>query len=207
MVNQAVRIVLVLGAFAATPWAAEGSTCPPATPEPVATASAGAGFDLQWQAVAGGVAYRVWAQWRIPEGAAVHTHELQVAAPPTRIPPSPMPWRPLVLSLEVQTLCTSGASSTPGTARQVQFDPASACPPPQGLQADRAARHLRWEATPSERFVVAWYSPADGRLLQHDEDAGPASAWPPAASGPLLAQVSRACAAGRRSAPAYLLVP
>jgi hypothetical protein len=161
--------------------------------------------DLKWKAVEGASAYRVRAQWRVPEGEILKTFENQVAESRIEVPASPEPGRPLKLIVELQALCGAASVSPVQSIWQAQFDPAVACAPVKGLRREAARSRLRWEGTPNERFFVEGLDPGDGRVLESREVAGTELAWSKEANVSVI-RATRLCGANQRSVPSYLML-
>ncbi len=181
----------------------------------------GAAATLSWPAVVGATGYLVWMQWRVPEGPVVKTLESSISAPEVSIPASPEPWRPLMLQVELVSLCGKEASaltkSTPALLRQLQFDPAQVCPPVDGLRPVRGPaakdgspapyQQLQWTDQPGVRVEITWFDGQDGKPVAKAEAQGPQTPWALHARPPALIRATRSCSAGRQSTPTYLLVP
>jgi hypothetical protein len=184
----------------------------PAVPAPPLHAN-GASLTLAWPAVESASRYRVWAQWRVPEGEVIRTLELVVNAPAIELPPSPQPWRPLTLQVEVSSQCAGNAASPVAVRHQLQYDRGTACPVVEGLEPLRNAsppaawEQLRWKGRAGEHFSIAWFDGKNGRPLHETEVHGVQTAWPASVSTPALVRATRSCAEGRPSTAAYLWVP
>lgn len=181
---------------------------PPIVAAALAEHGAGDAVALQWPAVEGAQGYRLWAQWRVPEGEALHTHEMSVSSPVARLPPSPARWRPLKVSIEIQTVCERSTQSAPAHLQQLQFDPAAeaACPPVEGLAFDATALRLTWRGSVHERFLISFHQAADGLLLSRAETIGPAIHVSSSVVLPVVIRAQRACGEVQRSRTTFLLL-
>jgi hypothetical protein len=195
----------------------QAQTCPAPQPPSLPLHANGAPIDLRWPPIAEASAYTLWAQWRIPEGPTVQTVELSMQEPRVALPASPEPWRPLTLQVELRSRCSVNELSVHAVLHQLQFNPASACPPVEALEPVRGAaaaaegkppyQWLRWRGRPDERFEITWFDGATGRPLHSREVQGRQVAWPTATVALVLIRAIRSCAAWRSSPAAYLLVP
>lgn len=196
--------------------------CPtPSPPIGLPMHALGAATTLSWPAVASATGYLVWMQWRVPEGPVVKTLESSITAPEVSIPASPEPWRPLMLQVELISLCgkepSALAKSIPALLRQLQFDPAQACPPVDGLRPVRGTtttdggpapyQQLQWTDMPGIRVEITWFDGQGGKPVAKAEAQGPQTTWALQARPPALIRATRSCSAGRQSTPTYLLVP
>lgn len=206
-------------------WASLASTAlacsMPPQPSALPLHATGAATTLIWPAIAGAKGYMVWMQWRVPEGPVIKTLESSLGAPEVSIPASPEPWRPLMLQVELVSLCGKEASaltkSPPALLRQLQFDPAQVCPPVDGLRPVRGPaakdsspapyQQLQWVDKPGVRVEITWFDGQDGKPVAKAEAQGPQTPWALQARPPALIRATRSCSAGRQSTPTYLLVP
>lgn len=191
------------------PLRAFSASCPvPVLEAAIPETADGSAVDLRWSSPGPVREFRAWAQWRVPEGEAVKTIEQQVTAGALRLLPSPARWRPLTLTVELQSLCHDGSRSPVLKLRQLQYDPALAatCPAPAGLRADKAARQLSWDAKSHERFEVDLRRGDARRPVVQLVVSGASAPWPDGGTGPLVSRVVRLCEAERRSPPAFLVV-
>ena len=185
------------------------STCSPPTPaSPLQTHGTGEAVSLKWDAQADARRFRVWAQWRVPEGEVLRTHEVVVDTRETQLPPSPARWRPLKLSIEIQSICDGGAVSTIAELRQLQFDAQmeSVCLPVDGVQFDRALQRLMWKGETHDRFVLSFHKVEDGKVQANQEVVGTVSEWPALVRRPAVIRAIRACGETQRSRVTFLLV-
>ncbi len=124
------------------------------------------------------------------------------------LPPSPARWRPLKLSIELQSICVSGSLSTITHLRQLQYDAASdaACPGVEAMRFDRDSHRLSWEGERHGRFELSFHQNGDGRMLGRQEVIGSSAQWPAAVRRPVVIQAVRACGDVQRSRATFLLV-
>lgn len=185
------------------------STCaPPAIVDSFPAHGNGDAIALKWEAPPGLHRFRVWAQWRVPEGEVLRTHEVVVDTREAQLLPSPSRWRPLKLSIEIQSLCESGAVSTIALLHQLQFDARAeaACPPVEDMRLDRALARLAWNGAPYDRFALSFHRVDDGKELAQQEVVGTSTNWPALVPKPIVIRASRACGEVQRSRATFLLV-
>ena len=182
----------------------------------------GTATHLIWPAVDEATGYLVWMQWRVPEGPVVRTQEITTAAPEMSIPASPEPWRPLMLQVELISLCGKAPAgvtrSKPTLLRQLQHDPMQSCSPVTGLQPVRGAasedggpapapyQQLQWTDQPGVRVEITWFDGHDGKPVDTAEASSSQMPWSVKTTPPTLIRAVRSCSAGRQSKPTYLLV-
>lgn len=217
-IGTVVLAAMASHAFAATPpLAASGKgACPAPQVASLPLEGIGASTEITWSEVPQAAAYRVWAQWRVPEAEVVRTIESSVEAPRFFVPPSPQPWRGLSLQVEVTSVCGVEAVSEPVVVRQWLFDRARACAPvgelrPRRAQGTKAGAtggyvELTWIAGAHERFEIEWLDPADGRSLRRDEITGARLSWPKQIGTPVLIRAIRVCGEGRSGPATFLQV-
>lgn len=193
----------------------------PPRPDALPMHAPGLATALKWPDVLGAKGYMVLMQWKAPEGPVVKTLETSIGAPEVSIPASPEPWRPLMLQVELVSLCAKEAGdvsrSPPALLRQLQFDPAQLCSPVEGLRPVRGPsgqdgspapyQQLRWADQPGGRVEITWFDGLNGKPLAKAEAQGPQAPWALPARPPALIRATRSCSAGRQSTPTYLLVP
>lgn len=170
----------------------------------------GEAVSLVWTASGDARQFRVWAQWRVPEGEAVQTHEVIVATKAARLPPSPARWRPLKLSIELQSICDGGAVSGISQARQLQLDARAeaACPPVDLLRFDETQQRLSWQGDSSDRVTLSFHTIENGKSQAVNQAVtGTAMSWPPSVQRPAVIRASRACGEVQRSRETFQLVP
>jgi hypothetical protein len=191
------------------PTASAGSTCdPPVVLGALPMRGSGEVISLQWEAPEQARQFRVWAQWQVPEGEVLRTHETVVDTKRTQLPPSPARWRPLKLSIEIESVCGDGAVSTPAQLRQLQFDARaeSACPAVQSVWFDRESHLLAWKGDTHAAFELSFHSVENGQVLSRQEAVGTSATWPALVRKPAVIRLVRACGAVQRSRETFLLV-
>lgn len=168
----------------------------------------GESLPLKWDAPHGGRRFRVWAQWRVPEGEVLSTYETVVDACDMQLPPSPARWRPLKLSIELQSICELGAVSTITRMHQLQFDAQAeaACPPAENVRIEHAHGRLVWEGGIHDRFELSFHKGVDGVLIARQEVVGTSLDWPAPVHRPAIIRVVRACGEAQRSRATFLLM-
>jgi hypothetical protein len=187
------------------------STCsPPSISGALSTQGTGEALTLHWTAQGDARQFRLWAQWRVPEGEVVRTHEVIVSAREASLPPSPARWRPLKLSVELQAICGDGLVSSPTRAHQLQFDAAAeaACPPVDGLLLDQSRMQLSWGGERHDRISLSFHHIEDGTAQAvHLAVTGSMVDWPAAVRRPAVIRAVRACGEVQRSRETFQLVP
>lgn len=187
----------------------------------------GSSITLHWPVHPSSKGHTLWAQWRVPEGPVVKTFEQQLESSATTmtLPPSPQPWRHLMLLVELTRQCqdengTTWLHSAPAEIRQLQFSAQHACPPVGGLArtaiaigapapdtAPTAQNALRWQGQPQETFEITWFDTTGHRVLFQAEVTGAAVGWPASVQGGSLIRARRSCGEGRWSKPEYQRAP
>ena len=168
----------------------------------------GDAISLDWNAEHAASRFRIWAQWRVPEGEVLRTHEVVAEAKQTQLPPSPARWRPLKLSIELQSLCRDGSVSKVTSLRQLQFDPVAekTCRPVEGVVLDRERMRLSWKDETRDFLVLSFYNAENGQLLAQHEAVGSSAPWPTLVGRPIVIRAVRACGETQRSRATFLLV-
>lgn len=199
---------LLLAPLCASTAAAESTCGPPVVLGALPTKGSGEAISLQWDAPKQARQFRVWAQWQVPEGQVLHTHEVVVNTKQTQLPPSPARWRPLKLSIEIESVCGDGATSMPVQLRQLQLDAGaeSACPAVQSAWFDRESHRLAWKGDAHAAFELSFHSVEDGQVLSRQETMGTSVPWPALVHKPVVIRIVRACGAVQRSRETFLLV-
>lgn len=195
--------------FMCTSALAAGAACSaPTTLETPQARGSGQAISLKWDAHQDVRRYRVWAQWRVPEGEVLLTHEVVLDTNGTELPPSPARWRPLKLSMEIQSLCEGGAVSAITRLRQLQFDvqAQAVCPPVEGVQFDRVSQRLVWKGNTHDRYELSFHKLEDGQTQSRQEIVGTTADWPALAGRPAVIRALRACGEAQRSQVSFLLV-
>jgi len=185
------------------------STCdPPVMAVPLQAHGNGEAIALQWDGHQQARQFRIWAQWRVPEGEVLHTHEVAVDTKVTQLPSSPARWRPLKLSIEIQTVCDGGAMSQVLRMRQLQFDAReeAACPPLPSARFEHAPDRLIWQGEARDRFELSFHRVEDGRVVDRKEVVGASAEWPTLVARPVVIRAVRACGDAQRSRATFLLV-
>ena len=185
------------------------STCGlPAMVSPLQAHGNGDGVSLKWSSQKEAGRFRVWAQWRVPEGEVLRTHEVVVDTSETHLPPSPARWRPLKLSIEIQSICEGGAVSTIAQLRQLQFDAQAeaACPPVDGVRFDRKRHGLFWTGETHDSFLLSFHRVEDGQVQARQEVVGTSAEWPAQVRRPAVIRAVRACGEAQKSRATFLLV-
>lgn len=203
-VTHAIGAALVLGA----PSAFAATACQtPVLEGLLPDYSNGESVRLRWSSATGARLYLVWAQWRVPEGEVIHTHEASVTEPAVQLPPSPARWRPLKLTIELRGACEGGTISQAAQLRQLQFDAQeeAACPPVDGLRFNRGSGELVWRGGVNDRIQLSFHQPGSGQLLEQRVVSGALLEWPAKVIRPTIIRAIRACGEVQRSRTTYLL--
>lgn len=203
------QLLLACAAWWLTPARAAATCDGPVVAGALAMHGTGEATALSWAAQQNARKFRVWSQWRVPEGEAIRTYEVVVDGASASLPPSPAPWRPLKLSVEIQSLCNDGTVSPTTHLHQLQFDgrAEAACPPVDGLRLDPTVMRVTWKGGPQDRTILSFHATDDGRLLAQQDAVGSAADWPPSVQLPAVIQVVRACGEAQRSRVTFQLVP
>lgn len=185
----------------------------------------GSAMQLVWNSPPTGSRTSVWAQWRIPEGPVLRTHESSHTGNEASLPESPQRGRPLMLQVEVTRTCPDGAISPPVLLRQLQYDPSHACPPVNGLKwahrrkappreavklpvADDAPSVVSWRQFPGIGLILITFFDAQGRSLGPEQvrrpEEGNELSLPTSSAIPHLIRARRQCEAELSSTASYL---
>lgn len=185
----------------------------------------GASMQLVWNSPPAGSRTSVWAQWRIPEGPVLRTHESSHTGTEASLPESPQRGRPLMLQVEVIRTCPDGAVSPPVVLRQLQYDARHACPPVDGLRwvhrrttpplaavnlpvADDRPYMVSWHQLPGMGLILIAFFDALGRPLGPEQvrrpEEGNELLLPTGPAAPHLIRARRQCEAELSSTASYL---